>query len=418
MSGDSSVVRPFSSEWLVFFKDPRDLWQENWFALTLEIVNLAILILVLRHAKRRGNESFYVMLAAVISVICFETLPLWRPKGYTLWWYHQGLVNVLNRRLPSYIVTSFAIVHYVAHNLTRKCNLPVYTRSLATAVTAILMYFPYIWLAPRLLLSLVYFDDPVFKDKLLDVPYIQIIVVFLLFFHTTQLSLENYDALEPQDRNAYNFLWCSILSGSVAAIYTIVEQYLLYLLFTLILKQNIGLCCLAALCVTASVAKVELQSLQKKSFAFTGAFQPLKSTLFWAAFALLLFPSTLPLWLNTRNLRSSGNRLELGPCYVTHEVSNTSPLDIRRRRYICQDDEMHLNFDFHCVDKVALQFAAKNNVNNYTVCGKAFDNPHNLATVISIYSAICLCLIYILMRFHLTIRRKRKKYEQFCSKVQ
>ncbi|GFY38158.1 uncharacterized protein TNIN_13351 [Trichonephila inaurata madagascariensis] len=360
--------RPFSTEWLVSFKDPRDLWQEHWFALSLEIANIAILFQILRHAKTRGNEACYVVIAAMVSVICFEMLPMMPQPGYLLWWYHQGLINVLHQRVPSFIITSFAIVHYVAHNLTKDCNLPTTTRSFVTGVLGILMYFPYVWLAPRLLLSLVHLDDPVFKARFLDVPYFQVLILFLLFFHTTQLFLQNHEEIEPQDRNSVNYTWCAILSGSVSAFYTIVEQYLLYLIITLTLKQHAGWCLLAALAITASLAKDELKSLEMKSYSIAGALQPLRSTIFWAAVGLFVFSSTLPLWLKTKDLKSKGIRLELGPCHITHDVSNTSPLEITRRRFICQDDAQHLDFDFHCVNQAALRFGVQNNVINCSCC--------------------------------------------------
>ncbi|KAF8782777.1 hypothetical protein HNY73_013020 [Argiope bruennichi] len=368
------MVRPFSTEWLVSFKDPRVLWQEHWFALSLEVLNAAIVFLLLRNAKRKGCESFYVTIAAMISVCTFEILPLYPEEGYKLWWYHHGIINVLNQRVPSYIITSFAIVHYVAHNLTKKSNLPTYTRAFISAVAGLLMYLPYVWLAPRALLSLVHFDDPIFRTRLLDVPYMQMLVLFLLFFHTTQLSLENFEALEPQERNSNNYLWCSLVSGLVSGFYTIIEQYLLYLIFDLTLGLNIAVGFLVALAITFSIAKEEVKALKDKSFTIAGAFQPLKSKVFWGAAALMLFSSTLPLWLKVRDLKSSSAKLELGPCHAIHEVSNTSPLDIKRRQYICPEDGNH-NFDFHCVDPVALQFGIKNRVNQYTVCGKEFDNP-------------------------------------------
>ncbi|GFU29266.1 uncharacterized protein NPIL_643641 [Nephila pilipes] len=413
----TSKVRPFSTEWLISFKDPRDLWQEHWFALTLEIANVAILFQMLRHAKRRGNEALYIIIGTMFSIICFEILPLIPRPGYQLWWYHQGVINILDQRVPSFIITSFVIVHYVAHNLTKDCNLPTYTRSLVTGIIGILMYFPYMWLAPRLLLTILHFDDPVFEARFLNVPYFQILVLFLLFFHTTQLFLQNCEAIEPQDRNSVNYMWCAIQSGSASALYTIVEQYLLYLIITLTLKQNAGWCLLAALAITASLAKDELKSLQMKSYSITGALQPLKSKIFWAAVVLFVFSSTLPLWLNIKDLKSKGTRLELGPCPIIHEVSNTSPLEIARRRYICQDDAQHLDFDFHCVNQAALRFGVQNNVNHYTICGKAFTNPQNFAKLMIAYSSICLFLIYNLTRFLLNYKQN-KRIEISCSKLE
>ncbi|GBN22783.1 hypothetical protein AVEN_28450-1 [Araneus ventricosus] len=409
------MVRPFSTEWLVSFKDPRVLWQEHWFALGLEVLSAAVVFQLLRNAKRKGCESFYVTIAALISVGAFEILPLCPQEGYQLWWFHHGLVNILNQRVPSYIITSFAIVHYVAHNLTKNSNLPTRTRAFVTATTALLMYLPYVWFSPRLLLSLVHMDDPIFNNRLLDVPYIQILVLFLLFFHTTQLSLENFEALEPQERNSNNYLWWSVVSGLSSGFYTILEQYLLYLLFVLILRLNLAVGCLMAFGTIFSIAKKEVKALKEKSFSIAGTFQPLKSKIFWGAAALMIFSSTLPLWLNVRDLRSTSTRLELGPCNAIHEVSNTSPLVIERRRFICPEDGKRLSFDFHCVDPVALQFGVKKRVNQYTVCGKEFDNPTQIATVLSVYSAVILFAIYNVMRFSFD-HKEEKKIEQYCSK--
>ncbi|CAL1290747.1 unnamed protein product [Larinioides sclopetarius] len=409
------MVRPFSTEWLVSFKDPRVLWQEHWFALGLEVLNAAIVFQLLRNAKRKGCESFYVTIAALISVSTFEVLPLFPQEGYKLWWFHHGMVNILNHRVPSYIITSFAIVHYVAHNLTKNSNLPTNTRAFVTASAALLMYLPYIWLAPRLLLHLVHVDDPIFLDRLLDVPYIHFIVFFLLFYHTTQLSVENFEALEAQERNSNNYLWCSVVSGLVSGFYAIIEQYLLYLIFVLILRQNLVLGFLMAFGTTFWIAKEEVKALKDKSFSIAGVFQPLKNKIFWGAAALMLFSSTLPLWLNVRDLKSTSTRLELGPCNINHEVANTSPLMIERRRFICPEDGKRLQFDFHCVDPVALQFGVKNRVNQYTMCGKEFDNPTQIATSLSVYSSLLLFSIYSVMRFSFN-HKEEKKNEQYCSK--
>ncbi|KAG8188959.1 hypothetical protein JTE90_016625 [Oedothorax gibbosus] len=226
----AKVKHSISEDWLISFKDPITLWEEHWFALTLEVANAIILYNIFRYAKRKGNESCYLVLASMFTAICFELLPLIPQAGYQLWWYHQGMVNIVNRRVPSYVI--IAIVHYVVYNLTRDSNLPLLIRSLVSGLCGIAMYCPLLWLAPRLLLTIIHFDDVVFRDSIFGVPCVQIMFMFFMFLHTSQVFIPNYRALEDRDRSTYNLVWCSVQSGLVAAIYAVVEQYVLYILIT------------------------------------------------------------------------------------------------------------------------------------------------------------------------------------------
>ncbi|XP_035204724.1 uncharacterized protein LOC118179668 [Stegodyphus dumicola] len=406
------MVRPLSSDWFISFKDLRVLWEDNWFAVVLEIAGAILLYQVFRHAKRTDNHSLYLVLASLFATTCFEILPVIPRPGYQLWWYHQGAVNILKQRVPSYVITLYALFHYAAYNLTSRSNLPELTRSLVTAVCAVLTVFPWLWLAPRLLLIFMHFDDPVFKNKLLDVPYIQLVVLTLLFFHTTHLYQQNYDEIVGHDESFYNLVRCSFQTGLVSAIYTIVEQYLLYILFNLTMKLPTGVCLCVALLVLGILAKKELQAMQIKSYSVSDVLSPLKRKEFWTIVAAFAFVSTLPLWLNISNLKSTSDKLELGPCNITHDVSNTSPLEITRRRYICPDDVHHLHFDFHCVPRSELQNAVKAKTRHYTVCGKSLEHPYQVAKYMVIYSIICLSSFYFSMLFSFNFGVQKKIHER------
>lgn len=414
----SMKVQPFSRESIVSFKDPRQLWTENWFALVLEVVSAVIVFQVFRNAKKNNPKTAYLLLSAVFAEICFEILPIIPRPGYQLWWYHQGLVNFLKQRVPSYVISIYALVHYMGDGLTSRSNLPALTRSVLTAMCSTLIMFPFLWFAPRLLLVVFHLDDPVFKERLFGVPYIEVLVVFLLFFHTSHLFHQNYFDIDAQERNTYSYVKCAIQTGMVSATYSIVEQYLLYILFNLILRTHTGICLVAALLILSFLAKDELKEMQMSSYSIQGIISPLMRKELWIAVAAMLFTLTLPLWLNPYSLKSSSDRLELGPCHITHEVSNTSPLEIVRRRYICPDDATRLNFDFHCLTNKEIAQGVTNKVKNYAVCGKNFENPFEIVKCLSIYSACCVTLFYVVLLFSFTFKVQEKKILEPAKKVE
>lgn len=412
-------AQPLSLGWMFSFKDPMQLWTDNWFALVLEIVSAAILFQVFRNAKKRDPQSAYLILAAITAAVTTEMLPFMpRRPGYLLWWYHQGVVNVLKQRVPSYVISVYALVFYMAHCLTSKSDLPSFTRSIVTAVSASLIMFPCLWLAPRLLLLLLHFDDAVFKDQIVGVPYFQLVVSILLFFHTSHVYHQNFVEIEPKEKNTYGYIKCGVQSGLVAGIYPIVEQYLLYMLLKLILNVNTGYCLVAAVLVLLCLARREIKKMQMVSYSIQGISSPLMRKEWWVVVVTMVFLSTLPLWLNTQNLKSTSDRLELGPCNITHNVSNTSPLEMPRRRYVCPDDANHLNFDFHCTTREDLLQGVKKRTKHYIICGKKFENSQRITKLFLMYSACCVVLFYIIMMFSFTFKVQEKKILNGCEKVE
>ncbi|XP_054719536.1 uncharacterized protein LOC129229287 [Uloborus diversus] len=413
----TSEVRPLSTDWLVSFKDPRQLLQEHPFALALEVGSALVLALVFRHAKRQNPQEAYLLLAAMFTTTCFEILPIIPRPGYMLWWYHQGTVNLLKHRLPLYVVCCFALVHHLAHCVTSSCDLPRWSRSTATALIALLLTLPGLWFSQPLLLSIFHVDDPVFSNRLLGIPFIQIVVLTLLFFHTSHLFFQNLEDIPLGDRNLVNMVKCALQTGLVSAIYTIVEQYLLYILFSLTLGAHTGFCALALLAILLCIARKEMQCLQLKSVVFRGFSTPFRRPAWWALVATFAFFVSLPLWLDTQALKSTGERLEIGPCNVRHSVANTSPLEFERRRYICPEDTAHLAFDFHCVGTAELSRAVHKKTSHYSICGKPLTDTARAARATAAYALPCLTVFYFLMSCSFQFALQEKKVEN-CKKWQ
>ncbi|XP_042898812.1 uncharacterized protein [Parasteatoda tepidariorum] len=403
----SSKAAPLSSEFLITLNDPRVLWNENWLAVVLELAGAILIYQVCKNAKMRQSESRFLVLAAMIATMCFEILPFFR-AGYELWWYHPGFLNIIRARLPSYIISSFALTQYVADCLTKDAKLPTLTRAFVTSIFSLLIIAPFVWMAPRLLLITYHFDDPVFKDRIFDIPAIQLLVLLLLSFHTSHLFYENCDELSPHQKNTSNYILCALQSGLVAAIYTTVEQYVLYMLFKLTMQLHTGTCLLVAGAMLAYLAKGEIEYFQLKTTSKSGFFQPLKNKAFWGLAAAFIFLITLPLWMNSEDIKSTGTRLELGPCGITHAISNTNPLDVTRRRFVCPEDTRLLNYDFHCVAQNEMSQAVKDIRKTYTICGKSFVNYLQTVQIMAVYSVLCLLVFHSVMRFSFAFQVEKK----------
>lgn len=69
-----------------------------------------------------------------------------------------------------------------------------------------------------------------------------------------------------------SYVKCAIQTGLLSAIYSIVEQYLLYILLTLTVRFTTGFCLIAAVLILTFLARSEIREMQMTSYSVQGKY--------------------------------------------------------------------------------------------------------------------------------------------------
>ncbi|CAD5118938.1 DgyrCDS7613 [Dimorphilus gyrociliatus] len=365
------------SENIVAFRNPAEIWQENWTFLIKESVTIVGALLTLFHAFKSGGRNLWLWVTCILHGVAVEIYS-YELKDIDNFWHIQGTVMFFKKRFPLYIVCLYPYFIYTATMAVKRMRLPRWSESLAVGLAVVCIDLPYDITGVKLLWWTWHDTDPNVYDRMYYVPWTSYIfhASFAFSFNTVFNGLPKLLNMTTKEGERSTFrkeLTVSIATALFSFPMGVIQFVIFYHPLHDIWKVPTEVCCclLLILGYCAIVWKNDKQTVG--------------GSIKIDEIALVIFIHyTMYFFLNwfvqPEQLAATGLHEPLGDCSKDAPILSALGQMLPRKQYLC-DKNYDEPFDFHCTQRPA------DGVKWYTICGTPFTNRVEHCVVVSCISA-------------------------------
>ncbi|XP_070545272.1 uncharacterized protein [Ptychodera flava] len=381
-------------KWFIAFRDPRDIYQNHTSFLIGELAFYFFAILTFRHAWRHGGRFLYLWFATIAHGLTTECVSYFVPD-IDNFWHAQGMIMLLGKRLPMYVVIVYPVFIYTAAVSVYRLRLPFWAEPFANGLAVVIFDIPFDIMGIKSLWWSWHDTDPNIYDRHYWVPWTS------YFFHMSFASSLNMlihgsrklitgSEHRTESTGFFKEMLCVIITGLFSFPLGAVQFIILYHSLHDNLHIHTEVCVLLLVAVYVMIVWSADRNPSENARKGRGKRNWLDEigvvmTLHFIIYILLAVYS------KPENIRAVGLHEPTGDCNATSPVITAMGQVLSKKTYLCTTDYDEGYFDWHCLKNGK---PPKDGLEWYTICGTPFPNHAEYTIVVSAFSLLGLFIYW------------------------
>nr|XP_054773215.1 uncharacterized protein LOC129281301 [Lytechinus pictus] len=392
---DVSDIRQFL-DWLIAFRDPRDIWTNHRSFLIAEVLYHILAFLLIRHALKRGGRFAWYLLAILIHAFVVESVSYILPD-IDNFWHAQATVMLLAKRLPTYILCVYYMFMYPSFVAVSRLRLPFWAEPFAHALVTVLLDIPYDIMGIKHLWWTWHDTDPNIYDRYYWVP------ITSFFFWATFMCSHNFLFFatprwlgSKAGKYESNSMSMEIISATVAGVFAFPVATIQFIIIYHIPHDVYGVPTGFCLGVLFAIYLLVVWMGDRKPADDARPFGKHGGTPFFDSVGIVVFAHYLlylfmVYFMNPETYQSTGIHEETGN--FKDQVTMYTALGqlAYKQKYLCTSNYDENYFDWHCLPG---EQPPKDNERWYTICGMDYPNHFEYCMVVTTHVIFGLIVYY------------------------
>ncbi|CAH1793351.1 unnamed protein product [Owenia fusiformis] len=378
--------------WLIAFRDPRDILEKHPSFLLCEVAFITFALLTLQHALKHGGRYKYLWIGTVLHGLTVESLSYFIPD-IDNFWHAQSTVMLLGKRLPLHIMCVYPAWLYTAAIAVSRLKLKSWAEPFAMGLLVVMIDLPFDIMGIKLLWWTWHDTDPNIYDRHYWVPWTSYYFhatfasSFCFIFHGTRRLFSNTNN-KWESASFPVELVCTLLPGIFSMPMGCLQFIPLYHTLHDVFHIHTEVCVFIllttyTLIVWKSDRNPSPEARSSKGIKIDGLALHIV-THYCIYMYLVLFSQP------EKNV-SIGLHEPLGKCGIKEPVQTVSGMVLSKDKYLCKENYDEGYYDFHCLPGGK---PPKDGLDWYTVCGTPFPNHMEYICVIFFACALGLTVFY------------------------
>jgi len=361
-------------DWLVKFRDPRQIWEAQPTYLISEWTYLIIGLLTFIHSRRVGGRYRHLWLAILFHGTVIECISYCLPD-IDSFWHSQTTLMLIGRRLPLHIMIVYPAFYYNASVAISRLKLSSWVEPFAVGLFVVLIDLPYDITAVKYVHWTWHDTDPNIFDRHYWVPWnsyyfhATFAASFTFWFHWWRRIIIGQSEDKWQAADYKKEMLCSFLTGLCGMPGGVLQ----FIPFYHPLHDIGGVHTENCVVILAITFILLTWSSDRRAVHGSRAVNGLKGFNECVVSLILHYGCYLFILCAFRpeNEVSIGVHERTGPCNDTSYVQTAFGMSLAKRTYLCPSDYGEDYFDFHCLPG---RVQPEDDVRWYTICGTPFEN--------------------------------------------